>query len=210
MQYVVQFHADLAKQLNQQVALAKRIWHEALPTLQGIRIAAGNYAGYGGYLARCHAGGIVEIPIGNARSLLEFDKDNQLVHAYADERQLLGTLLHEIGHHVVNTAQHQPWSGNIQVGSSTHHTAAWVWICCTGWNHVSGTSINPHEFARAVKQDKEMGRWLHGFNPHFPPPPVASLKTKCLQCEELFKPKRSDSKYCSTKCRVTAFRASNG
>lgn len=210
MSHVIQFHPDLVKQLNQQVALAKRIWREAAPTLLGLRIAAGNYAGYGSYRARCHPSGIIEFPIGNASSLLDFE-DNQLIHAHADKRHLLGVLLHEIGHHVVNTAQNQPWRDNIQVGPSTHYTAAWVWICCTGWNYISRTSLDPNEFARTVKQNKdEMRIWLQDYNPYFPPPPTTSPAIECTNCGISFEPKRSDSKYCSSNCRVTAFRVRNG
>ena len=32
----------------------------------------------------------------------------------------------------------------------------------------------------------------------------------CPHCGETFKPKRSDARYCSTRCRVAAFRAAKG
>jgi len=209
MSYVIRFSDEVASQIDAHVALASKIWYSASPTLSEIRITAGNYAGYGAYVARCQTGGLIELPVGNRSALLSRDTKNQLVHANIDHRLLLGTLLHEIGHHVVNTARRRPWEGNVHVDQSTHYTAAWVWVCCTGWNHVCDKVFDPNEFARLVKSNvQEFGPWLSRFNPYFPPT-TWSREIACKHCGQAFLPKRRDARFCSGKCRVSAFRTTS-
>lgn len=43
-------------------------------------------------------------------------------------------------------------------------------------------------------------------NTHYPKPPVKRVKKLCNHCDKSYLLKRSDSKYCSTKCRVAGNR----
>jgi len=204
--YVLQFSAEVADEVNRQVELAKVIWIDAQPTLAGLAITAGNYAGYGGYLARCHSNGVIEIPIGNSFSLLKIDQSNQLIHAEADHHKMLGTLLHEIGHHVVNTSTQTPWAGNVSVGQSTHMHASWVWICVTAWNHLHGRAIDCNEYARAALADNQLRLHLSEFNPYVLPPFDDRNTKRCDQCGSEIHSRRSDAKFCCAACRVAFHR----
>jgi hypothetical protein len=39
------------------------------------------------------------------------------------------------------------------------------------------------------------------------PPPKPPRKRRCARCDQLFKPKRSDAKFCSGRCRTDIYRA---
>jgi hypothetical protein len=200
--YVVQFDSEVVKEINHHVRLAKSIWREAEPDFSALRITAGNFAGYGAYSARCHKNGIIEIPVGNSFSLLEFSSDNTLIHSHANKNKLLGILLHEIGHHVVNTAKQKPWIGCKSIAASTHLCASWLWICATGWNYFHGLNATPNQIADSWSKDSK--RWSESvshFNPYTKPPKIIDLPN-CQFCGEQFHPLRTKARFCSTRCRV--------
>lgn len=209
MSYVVNFHPDLSAEIDRHVETSAEVWREAKADYDRVRIAPGNYAGYGAYLARCHQSGVIEFPIGNRSSLLTTDEQRRLILADGVAPQRFhGTLLHEIGHHVVNTARRRPWDGVRDVGQSTHLSGDWIWICCTAWNHFLGTSLDPHQVAGRIGDNRD--EWvdaLSHFSP-FVPPPSLNPQSACQQCGEPLASRRSTAKYCSARCRVAANRSS--
>lgn len=206
--YVVSFQPKLAEQIDHHVQLASEVWADAKADYNRVSITAGNYAGFGSYDARCHASGTIEFPIGNASSLLAVNAKRQLVVADGvDDRRFFGVLLHEIGHHVVNSARVQPWDGIRGISSSTHLCGSWLWICCTAWNHFHKLEINPATVAGSVMGNRDA--WvdaLRHFSPFAKPPALNPVPT-CRHCGCEFQPKRSDAKFCSARCRVAANRA---
>ncbi|MDB4532796.1 hypothetical protein N9248_00645 [bacterium] len=184
--------------------MAVEIWHEANPiiTPEVVRVTAGNYSGYGRYVGRCSTHGTIEFSTGNKFSRLRIEGTKLVA---PDERAFLGTLLHELGHHVVNTAQRCPWEGLPAGGASTHKRSEWVWICRTAWIYFHGVDDVPsHEsLARGVRS-KVVD--LSNFNPFDTPPTVHRQMKTCQNCGATFEANRSDTKFCSTKCRVAAKR----
>jgi len=75
--------------------------------------------------------------------------------------------------------------------------------------------------AMREKNCQGCGRFIYGYHPKPYCAPRCESKAsyernkkqpvpiQCLRCQETFTPKRTDTKYCSTKCRVAAHR-SNG
>jgi hypothetical protein len=210
--YIVQFDTAVARQINDHVRLATQIWKTAGPNLESVRIAAGSVASYGRHLANCSATGLIQIPVGNQFSLLTYSPENTLIHKQADETELLGTLLHELGHHVVNTAKQKPWKGRRSAHHSTHMQAAWLWVCATGWNHMHQLGIQPDDIATSIRLDKaadeqdQLG-WVQAcqcFNPYRMPPALLYADSMtCQNCGDDFTAARSDAKFCSTRCRVS-------
>lgn len=209
MDYTIRFSPAVRDEINEVVETAIKVWAEACPTLSGLAITAGNYAGYGAYQMRCHSSGIIEIPIGNHFSLLSVNSKNELVHHDQDKRLLLGVVMHEVGHHVVNTAREEPWKDNSHVGQSTHLRREWVWICCTAWNAINNLTLDCNAYANAARSDKALRDHLPQFNPYFPPVFEPS-HTVCDHCGATIETKRSNAKFCSAKCRLAAHRKRQG
>jgi hypothetical protein len=201
---------------------APTIWGEARADFGSVRIVAGNYAGYGSYTGRCYPSGLIEIPTGNKFSRLKI-RNGQVGYGDSSEHTphwLWGTLLHELGHHVVNHAKVEPWT-QLKAGYSTHQTPAWCWIAATGWTYMhpkwEGT---PEALAALVRhnsptagQDENatsIGKVLASFSPYKKPPEISADlvvadQLVCAECGRTFVAKRSDTRYCSDKCRKQAW-----
>ena len=210
--YCIRFSDKLERATNNHVRLAKKIWKDAKADNNiPIRVAAGNYAGYGKYVARCHSTGVIEFPTGNRFSVLEL-VGNELTFR-GSKNEYLGTLLHEIGHHIVNTSTASPWSGNPDGGKSTHLKKEWIWICFTGWSHFHDEVPAPSLFADSLKSGdpdlrKSVVDALTRFNPYTPPPKITVKERACEYCGGSLEGKRRGAKFCSTSCRVMASRSS--
>lgn len=210
MTYCIRFSDELEKATNDHVRLAKKIWKAAKADSSiPVRVAAGNYAGYGKYVARCHKSGVIEFPVGNSFSVLQL-VGNEITFK-GDQNEYLGTLLHEIGHHIVNTATVKPWDGLRDGGASTHLRAEWLWICFTGWSHFHD-DVPPIAVMVAVlksgdrKKRGAMVDALTHFNPYTPPPVFKLQQIKCEHCDTPIKGKRRGARFCGTSCRVMAAR----
>jgi len=210
MTYCIRFSQDLETATNEHVRLAQKIWKTAKADSSiPVRVAAGNYAGYGKYVARCHSTGVIEFPIGNSFSVLQL-VGNEITFK-GDKYEYLGTLLHEIGHHIVNTAAAKPWDGFRDGGASTHLRTEWLWICHTGWSHFHD-DVPPVAAMIAVlksgdrKKRGAMVDALTHFNPYTAPPVFKLQQIKCEHCDTLIVGKRRGARFCSTSCRVMAAR----
>lgn len=210
MNYCIGFGASLEKATNDQVNLAKKIWKAANADAKiPVRVAAGNYAGYGKYVARCHKSGVIEFPLGNSFSVLKL-VGNEITFR-GNREDYLGTLLHEIGHHVVNTAKARPWRNIPDGGNSTHLRSSWIWICHTGWSHFHQHVPTPQTICSVLRsQDKKrrkaMVRALTTFCPYTPPPMIEAIEKTCQNCGSVMQHKRRGAKYCNANCRVAASR----
>lgn len=206
MNYLIQFSSDVARQVNEHVKLAARIWREARADFRNtsLRITAGNVAGYGRYSAICHTSGVIEFPIGNRFSLLTLDGTQ--LQFKGDPRNMLGTLLHEIGHHVVNTATVRPWESLPNAGQSTHLRTEWLWICHTGWSYFHDRVPTVQELAWAVAEDrKDVKQALKGFSPYREPPAVSIPERYCPACGQPIQGRRSKV-FCSNACKQASHR----
>ncbi|QDV63783.1 hypothetical protein [Crateriforma conspicua] len=206
--FVATFEPKLAKKMDHYVGLAPQIWADADADYQRLAIVAGNYAGYGAYSARCHESGIIEFPIGNKKSVIGLNNKRQLgVADGADVLKVIGVLLHEIGHHVVNTAKREPWDDVQPIGPSTHLRSDWIWVCCTAWNYFQDSAIDPHDIASTIHDNRD--EWVQAltlFSPFCKPPAIGGPPT-CQHCGAAYRAKRRDAKFCSARCRVAAMRA---
>lgn len=210
---------DVLTDVQEHERIALDIWKDAgVPyRADAVRIAAGNVAGYGAYCAHTHACvGVIEFPIGNAFSLLVLS-GSELVYAES-KQQTLGTFLHEMGHYVVHNSPAKPWKGMLHGKQSTHLRAEWLWICHKGWEHFHEGIASPLEMARCLKRNDGTSKLLTASLRHFSPfsrPPERKLIVEgetvkqCPQCNGLFEGRRSDAKFCSTRCRV-AFNRERG
>src|SRR5690606_35277342 len=122
---------------------------------------------------------------GNKGSVLHLD-GNVVTFKQAPE-SYLGTLLHEIGHHVVNTARVKPWATLRKGKASTHLTREWVWICQKGWSHFwddvpSMDSLLNVVNSRNHPQRQEVVVALRSFNPYHRPPELESFDPRCGHC----------------------------
>ena len=210
MTYCIRFSQELEAATNNQVRLARKIWNEAKadPSIP-VRVATGNYAGYGKYVARCHPSGVIEFPVGNSFSVLQLVGNE--VTFRDDKFEYLGTLLHEIGHHIVNTANVEPWDGGLKGGLSTHLRAEWLWICHTGWSYFHDEVPTIANMIAALKckgteDRKTMVDALTTFNPYTAPPMFETPVIVCEHCKAPIVGKRRGAKYCGTSCRVMAAR----
>ncbi len=210
MTYCIRFSQELEKATNDHVRLAKRIWKKAVAdSAVPVRVAAGNYAGYGKYVARCHSTGVIEFPIGNKFSVLQL-VGNEITFR-GDQNEYLGTLLHEIGHHIVNTAAAKPWEAIRDGGSSTHFKKEWLWICHSGWSYFHDEVPTTAAMVAVLKsgepkQRRAMVNALTAFNPYTAPPVFEVQQAKCEHCDASLKNKRRGARYCGTSCRVMASR----
>ncbi|MFC1688268.1 hypothetical protein ACFL07_01240 [Pseudomonadota bacterium] len=200
--------------------LAPAMWHEAHADFGSVRIAAGNYAGYGSYVGRCYKSGLIELPTGNRSSRLKI-RNGQVNYGDGSEQTrhwLWGTLLHELGHHVVNYAKVKPWA-QLKAGYSTHQTPAWCWIAATGWKYMHPKWEGSPEVLAALVRHKlpddenatSIGSILAHFSPYKKPPEIpADLlipdRLDCVLCGRTLVAKRSDARYCSPKCRKQAWK----
>ena len=190
--------------------MAQKIWKtaKAEPSIP-VRVAAGNYAGYGKYVARCHSTGVIEFPVGNSFSVLQL-VGNEITFR-GDQNEYLGTLLHEIGHHIVNTAATTPWAGFRDGGASTHLKKEWLWICHTGWSYFHDDVPSIAAMVAVLKSGDRKKRdlmvdALTHFNPYTAPPVFKLRQAKCEHCDEPLDGKRRGARYCGTSCRVMAAR----
>lgn len=207
MSHVIRFSDALERATNEHVQLALEIWHDAEPDPQvPIYVTAGNYAGYGAYAARCHSSSVIEIPLGNRNSVLRLDGNE--ITFNGDERYYLGVLLHEVGHHIVNTARSHPWSSISYKGSSTHLCQEWLWICQTGWSYFHEDVPTVAQIRNALHARSSMRTTivesLRSFSPYRSPPSLKPLA--CDYCGGALESKRARAKYCSDSCRVMASR----
>ena len=211
MTYCIRFSQELETATNEHVRLAQKIWKNAKADSSiPVRVAAGNYAGYGKYVARCHSTGVIEFPVGNSFSVLQL-VGNEITFR-GDQNEYLGTLLHEIGHHIVNTASAAPWEGFRDGGASTHLKKEWLWICHTGWSHFHDDVPTVAAMIAALKsggtkQREAMVSALTTFNPYTAPPALKIKFATCGHCNAPLKGKRRGAKYCGTSCRVMAARS---
>jgi len=210
MNYCIKFGSLLERATNEHVNLAKKLWKAAKadPKIP-VRVAAGNYAGYGKYVARCHKSGVIEFPLGNSFSVLKL-VGNEITFRGKQE-EYLGTLLHEIGHHVVNTARAKPWRSYPNGGPSTHFKDSWIWICHTGWTHFHEQVPTPEDICLTLKspdskQRKAVVDALTMFNPYTAPPMIKTREAKCENCRAPLRNKRRGAKFCNVNCRVAASR----
>ena len=159
--YCIRFSEDLERATNEHIDLAYQIWKEAEPdTSAPLRVAAGNFAGYGNYVARCHDSGVIEFPIGNKKSALQHEGTEITIKG--SSQRYLATLLHEIGHHVVNTATATPWKDIRHGGQSTHLRNEWLWICYTAWSYFHGQVMTPRAMVDVLKSTNSKHRKAMG------------------------------------------------
>ena len=202
MDYTVSFSKEMVRDFDELVTLAAEVWSDCKPSLGDIRVMAGNAASYGSYAAKCHTHiGVIEFPVANKFSIVEL-QGREL--AWKCREAGRGTFMHELGHSAVHTAQQEPWSGLPQIGPTTHTCRSWLWICTTAWKHFHGESPTPADIVKDCRGDGKK-KWvdcLRSFDPFTKPPKAISSKRNCDCCGEEYLPKRSTSKFCSTKCRV--------
>ena len=209
MRYLT-FTAEAQTIIDHAFDLAEELWGDC--DFDKVRVLAGNYAGYGKYVAhykmKSH---IIEIPLNDSFSPV------RIADAGIDARdpdRLLGVMLHELGHHVEKHHPAQPWK-HLKAKSSTHSSPSWCWVTATGWHHFfPKMEITPELLAFGIRQVKETATALSHFEPNQNPQKLVALilgvkglsMRHCVHCNELFEAKRSDAKFCSTKCRVYANR----
>ena len=208
--YVI-FTKDTQNIIDNIFKISSKIWGNDVD-YNSIRILAGNYSAYGSYIAHyLKESKIIEIPVNNF-SMLEITKNGiELKKNKMNEFQ--GLLLHEIGHHVTYYKKTKPW-GKIKAGYSTHSNASWCWIAYKGWSYFTNNDvINAEVIAYGVKHNiGTIKEELSSFSPYHPPIDLLITinehkkknikEKKCMYCDNLFTFKRSDSKFCSDKCRV--------
>jgi hypothetical protein len=192
--------------------LAPTLWGDAAGgdqvNLNRIRVATGNVASYGRYVAHVYAGsGIIEIPCNRNIGLLritDYGYEPKSVQALA------GTVVHELGHVYQHELDPVNWQG-VRAGNSTHTNPAWVWICYTAWTKLHGElPYSVQALADAVRED---GSLLTRFSPYRPimalsqSARAAELARVCAHCGTAFEAKRITARFCSSKCRSAAYRA---
>jgi len=201
--------------------LAEKIWGDC--SFDQVRILAGNYAGYGKYLAHYIPGSrLIEFPINESFGLVNITGSGISV---VDNTRFLGTLLHELGHHAEAHHPDQPWL-DLKAGYSTHSRPSWCWVCATGWNHFFPEyDIKPETLAWAVKHVPGVADDLAHFHPNEDPGDLIDrienfekvqdeqkeskgVVNTCQHCGCTFTAKRV-AKYCSSRCRTAAHRQAN-
>jgi len=134
-----------------------------------------------------------------------------------DPNYLIGLLLHEYGHNSQCYSKDQPWVElGLEAGKGRHSNDAWCWICSRGWGYFFPqysdilTSENLAWAVRKLKKRNLLAHYLPNQDPCWLVNAIVKAKESekhyCANCSAPFTPHRSDAKYCSTKCRVTAFR----
>jgi hypothetical protein len=194
--------------------LAPRIWGDC--GFETVRVAAGNVARYGAHVALYKVDSrLIEIPLNPGFGLLKVTADGI---APANERRLLGVVLHEIGHHVERHHPTKPWTG-LRAGYSTHSRASWCWVAAKGWQFFfPDIPITPEFVANCARSVPGAPRLLAAFEPNVSPDPLLDLVAdeqnasleECAHCGQHFERARSDARYCSSRCRVAAHRSRGG
>lgn len=210
MTHCIQFSDDLETAANRQIALCLSLWSQAKPRPdRPVRIVAGNYAGYGAYVARCHPSGVIEFALGNRFAVVRLSGSEITFRGRL--QAFLSVLTHEVGHHVVQTARFHPWTKLPPCGSSTHLCRPWIWICCTAWAHYHQETPSPAAIADALLGEenavrRRVIRALERFDPFEQPPLPTEPDPRCEYCGTSLQEKRRGARYCGTRCRVTAHR----
>ena len=201
MQRFITFTEEAQEIINECFELAEQIWGGDYST---VRVLAGNYAGYGKYLAHY-------IPMSH---LIEFPLLNhsfgavELTHngiEIKNKKEFMGTMLHELGHHYVNVNK---LDLSFTAGDSTHSEAAWCYVCATGWNHFyPELDITPEKVANTVVAEEDgIKKALEHFSPYNPYTgklkEVRGFEKVCVNCENDFISRRSTAKYCSNACKL--------
>lgn len=200
MKRFITFTEETQEIINECFELAEQIWGGDYST---VRVLAGNYAGYGRYLAHyIPMSHLIEFPLLNHFGEIGLSSDGIEVR---NKKAFMGTMLHELGHHYVNV-------NNIDLsftaGTSTHATAEWCYVCATGWNFFNPElNISAEKLANSVMA-KEDGviKALEHFSPYEPYAgtlkEVRGFEKACECCGENFISNRSTAKYCSNACKL--------
>ena len=194
--------------IDESYDLAGKIWGDC--GFDKVRVLAGNFAGYGKYIAHYKPESqIIELPLNYSFPLVHVTAEG--IDVKRPER-LQGTMLHELGHHVEYHHPNTPWSG-LKAGHSTHSSPSWCWVCATGWKYFyPDSAVTPELLAFGVRKD--LGGYEY-FHPNEDPGRIMErilavgtmTERLCSYCQEPFKIERDTARFCSDKCRVYSHRA---
>jgi len=202
---IVTFSNELLDILQEAYDVSIEIWGDC--TFDEVKFMVGNYSGYGSYWARYRAEHqVIEIPLNESHKLLKLK--NGIIYPI-NKVALLGTVIHEYGHHVQRHHKIKPWD-DLKGKDSTHSTGSWCWICSTGWKYYFPESkVTPELLAWGVRQGKitkELSHFAPNSNPEILINKVIKLKKAqnklCNMCGKLFMAKKSNTLFCSSNCRV--------
>ena len=87
----------------------------------------------------------------------------------------------------------------------------WCYICAIGWKFFTPSlDVTSELLARGIRiKVKDLAKHMSSFSPYKPPinilnniPKTDGHEKVCMQCGEIYISKRSDSKYCSSNCKL--------
>lgn len=201
------FSEDSRKIIDECFDLAVDIWGGCY---DDIRVLTGNYAGYGLYKARYHHFiKVIEIPFNDSFSDIYISNEGVDIK---DNKKLkfMGTFIHELAHHYVGEYG-KDLKLEFKAGYSTHTSKEWCYICAVGWKFFNqDLDVTPELLARGIRNKVEgLAEKMSRFSPYNPPIDILDNishidghEKVCIQCSEIYISKRSDSKYCSSKCKL--------
>ena len=205
MNRYITFTEESQKEINKVFDLAEKVYGG---TYDEVRILAGNFAGYGRHAAHYFPDSkIIEFPINETFDTVIITQGG---YEIKNLDIFKGILLHELGHHYAETALSV--GDELKAGYSTHTTAKWCYICAMGWNYFDrNLHISPATLAKGIRHKVDgLAKEMAAFDPYNPPyeilkqiPSDDGYTKVCHYCKKTYVSKRSDSKFCSAKCRVS-------
>ncbi len=170
-----------------------------------VMVMAGNYAGFGRGVASYSTNvKLIQIPINPTFEMVELTRAG---FSIMNEKNFIGTMIHECAHHFVDTVGFPDHPGLV-AGDSIHTNSDWCYICAIGWN------CDPKTLARGIRlKVPGLKRSMASYDPYGRPnkiidsiPLVDEEDQICEECGGTYIPKRTGGKFCTDKCRMKSYR----